>query len=167
MIFHAASRHDFMCPLQICNFRRWNSRSAINVSNIAGGSEKCGGLARVIGWPPLRAREVSRPTEQHGPQFLHKPETFSLDTERLPRRWCSLQAASGEAYKKRAQTFTTPYMDHLMTPWQLPRISGIIRFSEDSNSWIRHAAKVISHHWWLGMPLSRLHVAYECHKYIT
>ena len=34
--------------LQICHFRRENPSSAINVSNIPGASEKCGGLTRII-----------------------------------------------------------------------------------------------------------------------
>ena len=37
-------------------------------------------------WPPLRAQEVSRPTEQQDPHFLHKPDTFPLDTHRLSQR---------------------------------------------------------------------------------
>src|SRR3989337_649161 len=37
-------------------------------------------------WPPLRAQEVSRPTEIQGPRFLHKLDTFPLDTHRLSRR---------------------------------------------------------------------------------
>ena len=72
--------------LQICNFRPRNPSYAINVSNIPGGSEKCGGLTRVIRWPPLIAREVSRPTEKQGPHFLHKPDSFPLGTQRLHRR---------------------------------------------------------------------------------
>ena len=118
--------------LQICNFRPRNPSYAINVSNIPGGSEKCGGLTRVIRWPPLIAREVSRPTEKQGPHFLHKPDSFPLGTQRLHRRWCSLQAVAGEPYSKRSQTFTTPYRGHVMTPCQLPRISGIVRVFEDS-----------------------------------
>jgi hypothetical protein len=130
--------------LQICNFRRRNPSSATNVSNITGGSEKCVGLARVILRPPLRAREVSRPTEQHDPHFLHKPDTFPFGTNRLPERWCSLQAASDEAYWKRVQTSTTTYRGHVTTPCQLPRIFGIVWFSEDLNGSIRQAAEVIS-----------------------
>ena len=114
------------------------------MSKFARGSEKCGGLARVMRWPPLRAREVLRPTEQQDPHFLHKPDTFPLDTQRLAPRWCSLQAASGETYSKRVQTFTKPYRGHVMTPCQIPRISGIVRFSEDLYGWIMHAAEVIS-----------------------
>ena len=37
-------------------------------------------------WPPLRAQEVSRPTQQQDTHFLHKPDTFPLDTHRLSRR---------------------------------------------------------------------------------
>lgn len=88
--------------LQICNFRPRNPSCAINVSNIPGGSEKCGGLTRVIRWPPLIAREVSRPTEKHGPHFLHKPDSFPLGTQRLHQRCCCLQAAAGEACSKNA-----------------------------------------------------------------
>ena len=65
--------------------------------------------------PRLRAREVSRPTEQQDQHFLHKPNTFPLDTQILARRWCGLQVASGEAYSKRVQTFTTPYRGPVMT----------------------------------------------------
>ena len=96
-------------------------------------------------WPPLRAREVSRPMEQHDPHF-HKSDTFPLDTQRLARRWCGLQAASGEAYSKRVQTFTIPYRGHVMTPCQLSRNSGIVRFFEDLNGCIRHATEVLSPH---------------------
>ena len=95
-------------------------------------------------WPPLRGREVLRPTEQQDPHFLHKPDTFPLDTQRLAPRWCSLKAASGETYSKHVQTFTKPYRGHVMTPCQIPRISGIVRFSEDLYGWIMHAAEVIS-----------------------
>ena len=35
--------------------------------------------------PPLRAQDVLRPTEQHDPHFLHKSDTFPLDTHRLSR----------------------------------------------------------------------------------
>jgi hypothetical protein len=130
--------------LEICNFRHRNPSSATNVSNITGGSKKCVGLARVIRRPTLRAREFSRPTEQHDPHFLHKPDTFPLGTHRLPERWCSLEAASNEAYWKRVQTSTTTYRGHVTTPCQLPRIFGIVWFSEDLNGSIRQAAEVIS-----------------------
>ena len=154
--------------LQICNFRRGNPSSAINVTNIPGGSEKCGGLTHVIRWPPLRAREVLRPTEQQGPHFLHTPYSFPLGTQRLHRRWCSLQAAAGEPYSKRAQTFITNCRVHVMTPCQVPRISGIIRFSEDLNGWIGHGTEVILlPSRWLGLPLPRLQKAYACRKDIT
>ena len=87
---------------------------------------------------------VSRPTEQQDPHFLHKPDTFPFGTHRLPERWCSLQAASDEAYWKRAQTSTSTYRGHVTTPCQLPRIFGIVWFFEDLNGSIRQVAEVIS-----------------------
>ena len=72
--------------LLICNSRWWNPSRAINFSNIARVPEKCEAVARAMRLPPLRAREVSRPTEQQDPHFLHKPDTFPLDTHRLSRR---------------------------------------------------------------------------------
>lgn len=59
--------------------------------------------------------------------FLHKPDKFSLDSQILPRRWCSLQAASGQASAKRAQSFTTPYRGHMTTPCLVPRIATTMR----------------------------------------
>ena len=100
------------------------------------------------------------PTEQHDQHFLHKRDTFPLDTKRIPRRWCSLQAASGKPHPDRVQTFTTPYKGHVMTSCLTLRISGILPFSEASNGLMRHVTQVISYPRWLGLPLPRLHKAY-------
>lgn len=106
-IFDVAYGHGIMCNIADLQFLAMKPSIAINISNIACGPKKCGGLTRIMRWPPLRAREVLWPTKQHDPRFLNKLDTFPLDTERLARRWCGLQGASGQAYLRRGQTFTT------------------------------------------------------------
>lgn len=64
-------------PILLLQFPELKPYNAKNISNIAGRPEKCQGLARVMRWPLLRVQEVSRPTTQRAPHFLHKLDTPS------------------------------------------------------------------------------------------